>query len=90
MEKTNIGNFLVGCCLGAAAGVLLAPQSGRRTRARITKAATDGKHSVQRYGKSAQGAVITVMEHSKDYIARQSSGVTEAIKRGSEVFRRAG
>lgn len=90
MEKADIGRFVLGCCIGAVAGLLLAPQSGQTTRAWMTKAAADGKNSVQRYGKTAQGAVVTVMEHSKDYLIRQKSGVTEAIKRSAEAYRRTG
>jgi gas vesicle protein len=91
MDKADIGKcFLFGVCIGLGAGLLLAPQSGKTTRNRITKAATDRKDSVQRYGKTAQGAVVAIMEHSKDYVARQTSGVTEAIKRGSEAYRRTG
>ena len=88
MERADIGSLFFGCCIGAAAALLLAPQSGKRTRAQITKAAADGKDSVHGYGKTVQGSVVTVMEHSKDYIARQRRGVTEAIKRGSEAYRR--
>jgi len=91
MDKADIGKFvLFGICIGVGAGLLLAPQSGKRTRNRITKAATDGKDSVQGYSKTAQGAVVTIMEHSKDYIVRQTSGVSKAIKRGSEAYRRTG
>ena len=88
MEKPNIGNFLFGCCIGVVAGTLMAPQSGKTTRGRITKAATDGKDAVHGYRKTVQGAVVTAMEHSKDYVSRHKRGVTEAIKRGSEAYRR--
>jgi gas vesicle protein len=88
MEKANIGNVILGCCIGVAAGILLAPQSGKTTRGRITKAASDSKDAVHGYRKTVQGTVVTVMEHGKDYISRQRRGVTEAIKRGSEAYRR--
>jgi gas vesicle protein len=88
MEKANIGNFILGCCIGGAAGMLLAPQSGNATRGRITKAAAEGKDAVHGYGKTVQGAVVTVMEHGKDYLFRHKRGVAEAIKRGSEAYRR--
>lgn len=90
MEKKDVGNFLLGCCIGVAAALLLAPQSGKTTRDRITKAASDGNDSVHGYGKAVQGAVVAVMEHGKDYVLRQRKGVTDAIKRTSEAYRRTG
>lgn len=85
MERTGIGTFLIGVAAGAAVAVLLAPSSGTKTRAQITKAAGDGAA----YFKNARDTVLGAVERSKDQIARQKHGVTEAIKRGSEAYKRA-
>jgi gas vesicle protein len=85
MERTGIGTFLMGVAAGAAVAVLLTPSSGTKTRAQITKAAGDGAA----HFKNACDTVLGAVERSKDQIARQKHGVTEAIKRGSEAYKRA-
>jgi gas vesicle protein len=85
MERTEVGTFLMGVVAGAAVAVLLAPSSGTKTRSQITKAAGDGAA----YFKDVRDAVLDAVERSKDQIARQKEGVAEAIKRGSEAYRRA-
>jgi gas vesicle protein len=82
MERTDIGTFLMGVAAGAAVAALFTPSSGTKTRAQITKAAEDGF-------KDMRDAVLGAVERSKDQIARQKEGVTEAIKCGSEAYRRA-
>lgn len=85
MERTEVGTFLMGVVAGAAVAVLLAPSSGTKTRSQITKAAGDGAA----YFKDVRDAVLGAVERSKDQIARQKEGVAEAIKRGSEAYKRA-
>ena len=87
MEKGNVGNFVIGFSLGAAAALLLAPQSGGKTRTFVMKAAADGRDTIEGYGKAAEDAVLAFVEQSKDYVARQQRGVGEAIKRSAQVFR---
>jgi gas vesicle protein len=86
MERSGIGSFLIGAGIGAAMAMLFAPSSGRKARTQITKAATDG---ASYFKKEVRDAVLTAVERSKDEIARQKEGVTQAIKRGSEAYRRA-
>jgi gas vesicle protein len=85
MERTGIGIFMIGVAAGAAVAALLTPSSGSKTRAQITKTAGDGAA----YFKDVRDAVLCAVERSKDEIARQKEGVTEAIKRGSEAYKRA-
>ena len=89
MERTEVGTFLMGVVAGAAVAVLLAPSSGTKTRSQITKAAGDGAAYFKDVRDAVLGAVERSVERSKDQIARQKEGVAEAIKRGSEAYRRA-
>jgi gas vesicle protein len=89
VERTGIGTFLMGVAAGAAVAVLLTPSSGTKTRAQITKAAGDGAAHFKNACDTVLGAVERSVERSKDQIARQKHGVTEAIKRGSEAYKRA-
>lgn len=51
----KLGSLLTGIVIGAAAGLLLAPQSGRRTRALIRDKATKYSHDIGDYaGKKSR------------------------------------
>lgn len=43
-----LGAIVAGVALGAVAGLLVAPASGRRTRRRIVRALSDGRDAVVR------------------------------------------
>ena len=88
MERTGIGKFLIGLGMGAAAAMLFAPSSGRKARAQISKAAADGVDYCADQFKDACDAHAGVVERNKDRITKQKEGVSEAIKRGSEAYRR--
>ena len=87
MGRADAGNFLIGFSLGAAAALLLAPQTGDKTRARVRKAAADGRNSIHDCGKAAQDAMLAAVGQGKDFITRQQRGVGEAIKRSAQVLR---
>lgn len=85
MERMGIGTFLMGIAAGAAVAVLFAPSSGTKTRGKIHHAAEDGAA----HFKDMCDSVLGAMERSKDQIARQKEGFSEAIKHGSKAYRRA-
>lgn len=89
MERTDISTFLIGVGMGAAMAMLFAPSSGSKARAQVTKAAAEGADYCADHFKDVRDAVLGAVERGKDQIARQKEGVTQAIKRGSEAYRRA-
>lgn len=89
MKKTYICHFLIGLSIGAATALLFAPYSGKKTRARITGRATNGVAYVTDYGQTASNAVLSFIEHGKDEFARHKEGVAEAIKRGTQAYKKA-
>lgn len=89
MERVRIDHFLIGFSVGAAAGLVFALSSGNKMRSQITKAAADGATYFKECGEIVRDAVIDVAQRSKDQIGRHKEGVAEAIKRGSEAYRRA-
>ena len=88
MERTDLFKLLVGFSVGAAAGLLLAPDSGKKMRSEITDAAAGGATYLKGCSETVRDAVLDILEESKDDIVRHKEGLAEAIKRGTEAYRR--
>ena len=89
MERVRIDHFLIGFSMGAAAALVFGLSSGTKMRSQITKAAADGATYFKECGEIVRDAVLDVAGRSKDQIARHKEGVAEAIKQGSQAYRRA-
>jgi gas vesicle protein len=78
-SPSNIGSTLVAFALGAAVGgglaLLLAPESGSKTRERLASTA-------RRWGKNAG----ETMEHARDAVTDLGIDAKSAIKAGQEAF----
>ena len=80
--KSLIGGLIVGAALGAAAGLLLAPASGEKTRRKLVKGSMKVKKNVVDY-------VDTSIEGLRSQINKRIDQVTakakETINNGSEA-----
>ena len=78
-SKRVIGGLLAAVAIGAAIGILLAPNSGKRTRAKLIKGS-------RRMANDVEETVEDSIELLKD---KFNTGVDEVMKKGREMINRA-
>ncbi|MDD5154128.1 MAG: YtxH domain-containing protein [Desulfovibrionales bacterium] len=102
MDDTNkevkiIGAFLLGGIVGAGLALLLAPQSGKRTREDITRIATKAKRRAEDVAEDAAHTVKNVIYdvgellsdvvgHGKDLTEDVKKKLLGAIEEGQKSF----
>ena len=74
-----IGSLLAGAAIGVAIGILLAPDSGGKTRSKLVK-------GTRRLSDSVQGTVDESIESLKE---KFNLGVDEVVKKGREMINHA-
>jgi gas vesicle protein len=88
--KNLIGGFIVGAALGAAAGLLLAPASGEKTRRKIVKGSQKVKQSVVDYVEGSIDGLRTQINRRIDQVTgRAKDGVNYAADRVEQAAGRA-
>jgi len=80
--KNLIGGFIVGAALGAAAGLLLAPASGEKTRRRLAKGSMKVKKNVVDYVETSIDGLRSQINKRIDQV---SSKAKEAFNNGAEA-----
>jgi gas vesicle protein len=76
-ENNNFGWFLAGAVVGAAAALLLAPNSGRDTRRYLNKTTKEGREAMETSGRE-------LMDRGKELYDRGKQIADDA----SELFER--
>jgi gas vesicle protein len=89
MGKTRIYDFLMGLSMGVAAGMLLAPNEGKKMRDRLAQAANDGASHAKDYGDTVGQAVLSFLDKSRHEVERQREGFAQAIRQGSHAYKQA-
>ena len=83
-SKKVIGGLLVGAAIGVAAGLLLAPYSGAKTRRKIARGSLKVKRNVADYVEDSIESIRSQFNDRIDSIARKGketiNGVTEKVK----------
>jgi gas vesicle protein len=77
-EKTIVA-FLAGAIAGALTGVLLAPESGRRTRKKINKAASDFVYDVEDSWESSADRVKEASDTAVSELEKYTKKVSEVV-----------
>lgn len=93
MSENNGSNgflwFLAGLGIGAVAGVLYAPRSGKETREAILDRAEEGRDYVITRGKHAREQVNEWVDRGREVLGKQKEQINAAVDAGRQAYREA-
>jgi gas vesicle protein len=81
--------FLAGLGIGAAVGILYAPQTGGETRQKIRDAAEQGRDVVKDRARQAREQAGGWVEKGRDYVAQQKDTFRSAVDAGRQAYHEA-
>jgi gas vesicle protein len=81
---TNQSGFFCGIALGVAAGILLAPRTGEKTRAMIGENARKGQDMLKQKSCETLDAAMSAVERGKAAAQRTADSIAETIAMGKE------
>jgi gas vesicle protein len=91
MSERNGGGgllwFLAGLGIGAAVGILYAPQSGSETRELIMSKAEEGREFVRKRAKDARNQAGEWAEKGKQAYQSQKEQIRSAVEAGRQAYR---
>ena len=76
--------FLFGLGLGVAAGVLMAPRSGVKTRRQLAETAREGQDYIKREGIGLRDSVVEKLNRAKRAATQTAEGIGVALEVGKE------
>jgi gas vesicle protein len=85
--STNVGCFLVGVGIGVVVALLLAPETGEKTRKLIAKKAEEGRDYVASKGKEFRGQAEELAERGKGLVTKQRERLADLLETGKEAAR---
>ena len=89
MAEDNSGSqlawFLTGAALGAAAALLLAPQTGDEARRTVRRRALEGRDALERSGRDALARGRELYEQGKELADDAGEIVEKGIEKGKEA-----
>jgi gas vesicle protein len=80
--------FLAGVLIGAAAGLLLAPQTGRKSREQLRRYARQAEENLDDLAEVAGDAFDKAMDKGREFIEDRKSVLSEALEAGREAMQR--
>lgn len=80
--------FLAGSLIGAGAALLLAPQSGEKTRKMLRSYAKDAEDKALRKAQEAKATFDEAIEQGKQFINEKKAILTASYEAGREAIKR--
>ena len=81
--------FILGLGIGAVAGVLYAPQSGRETRESLRQSAEEGRDYMVERAREARVQANQWVDRSRDVLNKQRDQFSAAVEAGRQAYREA-
>jgi gas vesicle protein len=81
-----VSAFLVGGLIGAVAGLLLAPKSGKETRQQIAGLAGEVKDKAGDYYEHVKTSVSNALQHGKGAVLEKKDRITHAVQAGIDAY----
>ena len=92
-DDKRLSYFFLGLGIGVAAGILFAPKAGDETRRMLRDKADEGTDYVRRRGEEfrsqASETADTILERSRETLARQRDSFSAALDAGRDAYREA-
>ncbi len=89
MADSKMAWFAAGLGLGAALGMLIAPQSGEETRELLVRKANEGRDILNRKSDELRQQASQYMDRGRDVVNRQVDQIQAAVDAGKQAFREA-
>ena len=89
MADSKIAWFAAGIGLGAALGMLLAPQSGEQTRELIQRKTNEGRDVLNRKTDEFRRQANQYVDRGRHTVSRQVEQFQAAVDAGKQAFREA-
>ena len=90
MADNSLPYFIMGVGVGAALGILLAPQSGEETREDLLRRADEGREYVRRTSGELRERAGEVVEQGRGAVDAQRGQLHSAFEAGRKAYREAG
>lgn len=89
MADSKVAWFAAGLGLGAALGMLFAPQSGEETRELLTRKANEGREVLGRKSEEIRQQANEYVDRGRQVVNRQVDQFQAAVDAGKQAFREA-
>lgn len=83
--KVGFG-LVLGAAVGVAAGMLLAPKSGKETRDDIVAKATEAQEKTQELMEQTRDRVEQIYDQGRDMVAEKRDWAVDALHSGKEAL----
>lgn len=86
-DNRGLSYFFLGLGIGAAVGILFAPQAGSETRGLIRTKAKDSGDYLRRRSEELRDQAGELVHRGKEVVSRQREQITAAVDAGRQAYR---